>query len=73
MTPRTDVNNIILNEEREISEHISRQWQALDQARRQRTLNETWPNRRNFEAQLEAIRNVNSRQGFYKFFWLDFI
>ena len=63
MIPRTDVNNVILNQEREISEDISRRWEAMDQARRHRTLNETWPNRKNFEAQLAAIRNVNSRQG----------
>ena len=63
MTPRTDVNNLIVNEERVISEDISRRWQLMDQARRQRTLNENWPNRRNFEAQLEAIRNVNRSQG----------
>ena len=63
MVPRTDVNNIILNEEREIAEDISQRWQRMDQARRQQTLSQNWPNRRNFEAQLEAIRNINSRQG----------
>ena len=63
MQPMTDINNEELNQERETSAEISRRWEAMDRARRQNTLHQNWPNRKNFEAQLEAIKNVNSRQG----------
>ena len=63
MQPMTDINNEELNQQRENSAEISRRWEAMDRARRQNTLQQNWPNRKNFEAQLEAIKNVNSRQG----------
>ena len=61
--PQTDVNELIVREEEQIERELRDQWQRSDQIRRTQRLQEVWPARGMYEAQLEKIRNVNSKQG----------
>ena len=59
----TDRNDLIVREQQQTEAEIQQKWKEHDQARRQRRLNETWPNRSIYEEQLRKIQNVNSKQG----------
>ena len=58
-----DDNNLIVREEQQVEQEIREQWKRADESRRQKRLQEVWPARGMYEAQLRAIQNVNSRQG----------
>ena len=61
--PLTDVNNMIVREEQNTNDEIRRQWEEHDRNRRTKTLAQNWPNRANYEAQLQRIANINKNQG----------
>ena len=54
---------MIANEEAATNRVIQETWRRNDQARRQRTLEQNWPNRAFYEEQMRGIRNINSGQG----------
>ena len=59
----SDVNNLIVREEQETVTEIRKKWAENDQNRRTKTLSQNWPNRANYEAQLQKIANINKNQG----------
>ena len=59
----TDTNNLIVREAVETEAEIRRKWEEQDRNRRTKTLAQNWPNRSNYEAQLQKIANVNKNQG----------
>lgn len=67
------MNELIVREEEQIEREIRDQWERSDQIRRTQRLKEVWPARGMYEAQLEKIRNVNSKQGkLNSFFAINF-
>ena len=54
---------MIVREEQNANDEIRRQWEEHDRNRRTKTLAQNWPNRANYEAQLQRIANINKNQG----------